>query len=231
MQRGYDQIIHDIALQNLPAIICMDRSGLVGPDGPTHHGVFDIPFLRAIPNIVVTSPKDGFELHDLLYTALQSDQIFSIRYGKINTDYSDDYTPQLLNLGEWENLCEGDDIVLLAVGSMLSHALEVSDLFKNNDNVHVGVINCRFIKPLDIKMLDKIKNKYKFIYTIEEGNVSGGFGSSILEYLSGNNYNNYIKLFGIEDEFINHGSRKELLDLVNLSSEKIYKSIKSDYEK
>jgi len=231
VQRAYDQIIHDIALQKLPAVICMDRSGLVGPDGPTHHGVFDIPFLRAIPNIIITSPKDGFELHDLLYTAIKSNKIFSIRYGKINTDYNDDYKPKLLNIGQWENLFIGTDIILLAVGSMVQNALEVYELFKRNDNINIGVINCRFIKPLDYKMLDEINSKYKFIYTIEEGNLSGGFGSSILEYFSENNYNNYIKLFGIKDEFIDHGSRQELLDLVNLSSKTIYKTIKEDYEK
>ena len=231
MQRTYDQIIHDVALQKIPLIFCMDRSGLVGEDGPTHHGVFDISFMRHIPNIIISSPKDGFELHDLLYTALKSNKIFSIRYGKINTEYRDDYKPELLNIGQWDTLFKGTDIILLAVGSMVQNALEVHDLFKNNNNIDIGVINCRFIKPIDFKMLDEIKNKYNFIYTIEEGNISGGFGSSILEYLSENNYNKYVKLFGIKDEFINHGSRKELLDLVNLSPENIYKAIKRDYEK
>ena len=231
IQRAYDQIIHDIALQNLPVIICIDRSGLVGADGPTHHGVFDMSFLRTIPNIIVTSPRDGFELHDLLYTALKANKIFSIRYGKINTEYNDAYKPQLLNIGEWNNISDGDDIILLAVGSMVQNAIEVSNLFKKNDNINIGVVNCKFIKPLDSKMLNDIKNQYKFIYTIEEGSISGGFGSSVLEYFSKNNYNNSIKLFGIKDKFIEHGSRKELLDLVNLSPEKIYKAIKGEYEK
>ncbi|MBI44745.1 MAG: 1-deoxy-D-xylulose-5-phosphate synthase [Candidatus Marinimicrobia bacterium] len=231
IQRAYDQIIHDIALQKLPAVICLDRSGLVGADGPTHHGVFDIPFLRAIPNIIVTSPKDGFELHDLLYTAIKSRKIFSIRYGKIDTNYSDDYKPKLLNIGSWEYLIKGDSIILLAVGSMVESALEISSLFRNNDNLNISVVNCRFVKPLDYKMLDEINSKYSFIYTIEEGNISGGFGSSVLEYFSQKKYNSYVKLFGIRDEFIDHGSRMELLDSIGLSSQKMYEVIKEEYEK
>tara|TARA_Y100001970_G_scaffold42776_1_gene53271 strand:- start:55230 stop:57098 length:1869 start_codon:yes stop_codon:yes gene_type:complete len=225
IQRAYDQIIHDIALQDLPVIICMDRAGLVGPDGPTHHGIFDISFLRIIPNIIVTSPRDGFELHDLLFTALNSGKMFTIRYGKINTEYKLGYTPKLLDIGSWEQLMSGDDIVILGVGSMVKHAIDVSNLLKENKNINVGVVNCRFIKPLDYKMLDNILKKYKYVFTIEEGSIQGGFGSSILEYTSKFKYNNMINLMGIDDEFIEHGSRKDLLELTNLSVSKIYNRI------
>ena len=231
IQRAYDQIIHDIALQSLPLIICMDRAGLVGPDGPTHHGIFDISYLRIIPNIIATAPKDGYELHDLLFTALKERKIFSIRYGKINTKYDNAYKPKIINIGSWEEIVNGDDIALLAVGSMVDTAKEVSDLFKNNDNINIGVINCRFIKPLDEIMLNKIIKKYKFIFTIEEGSISGGFGSSILEYLSKNKLNINTALFGIDDNFVEHGTRNELLDIVGLSKDKLYKKIKDIYEK
>tara|TARA_B100000579_G_scaffold433801_1_gene453288 strand:+ start:207 stop:2069 length:1863 start_codon:yes stop_codon:yes gene_type:complete len=230
IQRAFDQIIHDIAIQNLPLIICMDRAGLVGPDGPTHHGIFDISFLRMIPNVIVTSPKDGFELHDLLFTALKVKKIFSIRYGKIDTNYKEDYIPKLLEIGSWDNLLEGDDIALLSVGSMVNHALEVAEKLKEKNNLNVGVINCRFIKPLDEKMLSKIMKKYKYIFTIEEGCLQGGFGSSILEYSSNCSYSNIINLIAIDNMFVDHGSRSELLDMTNLSPNKIYNKILEIYE-
>ena len=231
IQRAYDQIIHDIALQNLPVILCMDRAGLVGPDGPTHHGIFDIAFLRIIPNIIVTSPKDGFELHDLLFTALEINKIFTIRYGKIETEYKENYTPKLLDIGSWEHLIKGDDIVVLSVGSMVNNAIKVAELLKDKNNINLGVINCRFIKPLDSNMLADIKEKYKYIFTIEEGCIQGGFGSSVLEYFSKFEYDNIINLMGVNDEFIEHGSRKELLELTGLSVSKIYDKIIDVYGK
>ena len=225
IQRAYDQIIHDIALQNLPVIICMDRSGLVGPDGPTHHGIFDIAFLRIIPNIIVTSPKDGFELHDLLFTALKTNKMFTIRYGKIETDYKENYEPKLLDIGSWETISDGEDLIILSLGSMVNHATDVANLLNEKNNIDAGVINCRFIKPLDYDRLNDIRKKYKYIFTIEEGCIQGGFGSSILEYFSKFEYNNSINLMGIDDEFIEHGSRVELLELTNLSVNKIYDKI------
>ena len=231
IQRAYDQIIHDIAIQKLPIVICMDRSGLVGPDGPTHHGIFDIVYLRTIPNMIVTSPKDGYELNDLLFTALQVKKMFSIRYGKVATDYNENYKPKLLNIGKWEELIKGDDIVILSVGSMVESSLNVSEKIKINKNVNIGVVNCRFIKPLDENMLDDIYAQYDYIYTIEEGAIKGGFGSSILEYYSNKKKNDkIIRLLGIHDNFIDHGSRKELLDLVNLSEDKIYNIIMQEHE-
>ena len=229
IQRAYDQIIHDIALQNLPVIICMDRSGLVGPDGPTHHGIFDISFLRIIPNIVVTSPKDGYELHDLLFTAIKSKRVFSIRYGKIDTSYKGNYIPKIIDIGTWEELSNGDEIVLLSVGSMVAKALEVSNLFKKNDNINIGVINCTYIKPLDKEKLNILATRYTSIYTIEEGALSGGFGSSVLEYFSQFKKSNLkINVLGIPDKFIDHGNREKLLDLVGLSTNKIYERIKNE---
>ena len=229
IQRAYDQIIHDIALQNLPVIICMDRSGLVGPDGPTHHGIFDISFLRIIPNIVVTSPKDGYELHNLLFTAIKSKRVFSIRYGKIDTSYKKNYIPKIIDIGTWEELSDGDEIVLLSVGSMVAKALEVSNLFKKNDNINIGVINCTYIKPLDKEKLNILATRYTSIYTIEEGALSGGFGSSVLEYFSQSRNNNVkINVLGVPDKFIDHGKREKLLDLVGLSTNKIYERIKNE---
>ena len=233
IQRGYDQIIHDIAMQNLPVIICMDRAGLVGPDGPTHHGIFDIAFLRIIPNIIITSPKDGFELHDLLFTALKENKLFSIRYGKISTTYKVNYIPKLLKIGKWERIMKGENIAILAVGSMVENSIIVAGLLKKNDNLSISVYNCRFIKPLDVDMLNLISDKYKNIYLIEEGSILGGFGSSVLEYYNKNikKNKNSITLLGIDDNFVTHGSRKQLLDVVGLSDTKIYNKIKDTYEK
>ena len=230
IQRAFDQIIHDIAIQNLPIIICMDRAGLVGADGPTHHGIFDMAFLRMIPNFIVTSPKDGYELHDLLYTALKLKKIFSIRYGKIQTDYSIDYKPKEIKIGSWEVIKDGSEVVFLSVGSMVETCSNVASKLLDKKNINAGVINCRFIKPLDSEMLENIIKKYKYIFTVEEGCISGGFGSSVLEYYSKYNHNNVIKLIGIDDNFVDHGSRSELLDITNLSEIKIYEKVLKDYE-
>ena len=225
MQRAYDQIIHDLALQKLPAILCMDRAGLVGNDGPTHHGVFDLVFMNSIPNAIVSAPKDGYELLDLLYTAIKTKELFSIRYGKILTDYNINYKPKLLDIGTWDEINQGESIVILAVGSMLQIAKEVLEKISIELTKDIGLINCRFIKPLDEKLLDVTLNKYETIFTLEEGMVNGGFGSSVLEYASKKGYAVNIKTIGIEDVFIEHGSREELLEISGLSVNRIFKEL------
>ena len=230
IQRAYDQIIHDLALQELPAIICMDRSGLVANDGPTHHGIFDISFLRLIPNIIVTAPANGYELHDLIYTALKSNKIFAIRYGKINTEYDNNYKPVKNKIGTWKTIQKGEKIAVLSVGSMVSTSIEVGKLLKNNDKLNITIYNCIYIKPLDTEVLKNLYRNHDLVVTIEEGSISGGFGSSILEYCSKNRITLNIKNIGIEDNFITHGSRSELLNLTGLSVNKIYNQIKIFYE-
>jgi len=227
MQRGYDQIIHDIALQNIPAIFCMDRAGLVGNDGPTHHGVFDIAFMRSIPNIIVTAPKDGNELYNLLYTALNSNKIFSIRYPKERALFNNKHKPSLIQLGQWEVLKYGKNICILTFGSMIDVCMKASNLIFENYNSKITVVNCRFIKPLDINLLIKLIDEHDNFLVVEEGVVSGGFGSSILEYFSSNSIKNNVKLLGINDTFIDQGTRSELLEDIGLTHSNIYNIIEN----
>ena len=227
MQRSYDHIIHDIALQSLPITLCMDRAGLVGEDGPTHHGVFDISFMRQIPNVIVTSPKDGYELHDLLYTSLKSDKIFSIRYGKFTTEYSSDYKPKLLEIGTWINEFDGKNIAILAVGNMVNTALNVASTVKNKYNENITVINCRFIKPLDTNMLIDICKNHSHLITMEEGIKIGGFGSAVMEFLNDENLNINLKILAIPDSFVDHGARDKLLSDLKLDEASLLEEIKN----
>ena len=231
MQRAYDQIFHDCLLQNLPIILCMDRAGVVGPDGPTHHGLYDIAFLRTLPNIIITAPKDGKELHNLMKTGIESKAPFSIRYPKGSSiQYDDDFSPNLIEIGQWERINDGENIAVLAVGSMVENANIAINRLKN-EGINITLINCRFIKPLDGKLLDEISKKHNKLITIEEGTVCGGFGSAILEYISNKEYSVKTYIKGFPDKFIQHASREELLIDNNLDSNSIYEDIKNIYEK
>ena len=227
MQRAYDQIFHDCLLQNLPIIFCMDRAGVVGEDGPTHHGLFDIAFLRTLPNIIITAPKDGNELHRLLLTGIHSKAPFSIRYPKGNCIlYDESKQFESIKIGDWEILNDGKDIAILAVGSMVATAIDVLEKLKM-EKINITLINCRFIKPLDVQKLNNIYKKHKTIITLEEGTICGGFGSSILEYFSNKNKNIDILIHGFKDEFIQHAKREELLEDAMLNCDSIYKIVKN----
>ena len=226
MQRAYDHIFHDVLLQDLPVIFCMDRAGLVGADGPTHHGVFDIAFMRSLPNIIVTAPKDGNELSDLLLTAVQSNKPFSIRYPKTSSMcYDINISPKLLNIGSWEILVQGQKTAILAVGSMVNLVIDSKEIIKNEIAYTPTIVNCRFIKPLDKDCLRDMLNQHSLILTIEEGSLIGGFGSAISEHIHDNNANCKLIRLGIEDKFIEHGSREELLKSVDLTYKKIIYTI------
>ncbi len=226
LQRGYDMIIHDIALQNLPVLFCIDRGGLVGPDGPTHHGVFDISFLRTIPNIVICAPKDGNELQDLMFTGINHKKgPFAIRYPKSSSiNYNDSLPPQKIKIGTWENIKKGDKIAILAVGSMVGEVEKA--LSQNIDkSINPTLINARYIKPIDKIKLNEISKNFSSILTIEEGSLEGGFGSAVLSYLTEIKYKGDFYKLGIPDNFIEHGDRSELLDNLGLSSSKILQKI------
>tara|TARA_A100001037_G_scaffold65143_3_gene57243 strand:+ start:2380 stop:4257 length:1878 start_codon:yes stop_codon:yes gene_type:complete len=226
LQRGYDMIIHDIALQNLPVLFCIDRGGLVGPDGPTHHGVFDISFLRTIPNIVICAPKDGNELQDLMFTGINHKKgPFAIRYPKSSSiNYNDSLAPQKIRIGTWENIKKGDKIAILAVGSMVGEVEKA--LSQNIDkSINPTLINARYIKPIDKIKLNEISKNFSSILTIEEGSLEGGFGSAVLSYLTEIKYKGDFYKLGIPDNFIEHGDRSELLDNLGLSSSKILQKI------
>ena len=223
LQRSYDMIVHDIALQKLPVLFCLDRGGVVGPDGPTHHGVFDLSFLRSIPGIVLAAPKDGNELRDLMYTGLNHWKgPFVVRYPKASSMVFDEsLTPEAGEVGSWEVLKEGNDLVILAVGSMVPearHALE-------KQNLDVQLVNARFVKPLDEKMLDKISRQFSTVVTIEEGSLEGGFGPAVLYALNERNFGGKVHHLGIPDEFVEHGDRRRLLNELGLTSERIAETV------
>jgi 1-deoxy-D-xylulose-5-phosphate synthase len=226
LQRAIDEIIHDVCLQNLPVVFAIDRAGIVGEDGPTHSGAFDISYLRHIPNIIIMAPKDGFELMSMLEFALKQNCPVAIRYprGKINQIPSTKSIVSEIHLGESEVIKDGKDIALIALGSTVYPALSASQLLEEN-GISAMVVNARFVKPLDHRLLLSIVSKIKRIVTIEENVLAGGFGSAILEFL-----NNIDKLdfkvhrIGLPDKFIEQGSQKELRQKYGLDERGIYHS-------
>ncbi len=231
LQRAYDQIIHDVCLQDLPVVFCLDRAGLVGEDGPTHHGLFDIAYMRHIPNMIVIAPKDPDELKAMLEYAVQQNKPVSIRYPRgglpiLTFDASLIYAKHGLETepvktGRAEVIKEGKDVVIIAIGSMVSAAVEVSAILLKK-KVDAGVINARFIRPLDGQMIEDVSASCKRIVTIEEGALEGGFGSAVLEFIEAENIKNIrVKRFGLPNRFIEHGKREELFKKYNLTPDAI----------
>ena len=228
LQRAYDQVIHDMALQNLPVILALDRAGLVGEDGPTHHGAFDLSYLRQIPNIIVMAPKDGNELKDMLYTAINwGKSPIAIRYAR--TAVPDKKLKQgfnLLPLDRWEILKKGKDLLILAIGSMVYPALEAASEL-SSEGIEAEVVNSRILRPLDEEYLLSSLKRFDKVLTVEENALPGGFGSAVAEFiLEKGTANIHLKRIGIPDKFIQHGSRKVLLNLLGLDKEGIIKASK-----
>ena len=211
IQRAYDQVIHDVALQNLNVIFCLDRGGLVGADGATHHGAFDIAFLRCIPNMVVSAPMNEQELRSLMYTAqLPNQGPFAIRYPRGRGVMLNWKTPfKELKIGSARKIKSGEKIAILSLGQPGNFVLEAQKEFEK-EGLNIAHYDMRFAKPLDEQMLHKIFKKFNLLITVEDGCLQGGFGSSILEFMATHNYSATIKRLGIPDEFINHGTQKEL---------------------
>lgn len=223
LQRAYDQILHDVCMQNLNVVFAIDRAGIVGSDGETHQGVFDITYLRHIPNITIMSPKDGRELSDMLKFALTLEGPSAIRYPRGNArEFEYPYTP--LQHGKSEVLMEGEDGVIIAEGNMFFRALEVCERLKNAEK-NFTLINARFIKPLDEKLLLELSKKFKIIYTIEDNIISGGFGSSIIELFSRSRADVDVRIIGYDDSFIPHGEKEELYSLKKMDCESIFNTI------
>ena len=226
LQRAYDQVIHDVAIQNLSVIFCLDRGGLVGADGATHHGVFDIAYLRCVPNLIVSAPMDEHGLRNLMYTAQKkSHGPFSIRYprGKgVNIDWKNKVKE--IKIGKGEKIKEGDHIAILSIGHPGNFVKTASELLEKK-GVCIGHYNMIFIKPLDEKLLHTIFKKYEEIITIEDGCLQGGFGSSILEFASDNGYQQNISRLGINDTFINHGTQDELWKECGIDIDSIVKKV------
>ena len=212
LQRAYDQIIHDVCIEKLPVVFALDRGGIVGEDGPTHHGLFDISFLRTIPNMVVMAPKDENELRHMLATAMAHDGPISLRYPRgRGTGVDLDHALTIIPIGKGEILSRGDDLLIIAVGSTVSEAICAAALLAENHDVRATVVNARFIKPLDHELIIPLARNIHRIITIEENTVQGGFGSAVLELLSDHEINDAIvKRMGINDHFVEHGPQDAL---------------------
>lgn len=223
LQRAYDQIIHDVALQNLPVIFCLDRAGLVGEDGATHHGVFDLAYLNCIPNIVIFAPRDAIALRNIMYTAqLGIDFPLAIRYPRGRGHILDWKKPfKAIKIGKGVMLKKGKAIAILSIGTVAKIAEDAI----NRIDTNIGHYDMQFVKPLDEQLLHKIFSNYKAIITIENGTIIGGFGSSVLAFANTHNYNQKIVTLGIEDTFIEHGTTDQLLKLQKLDVASIKKSI------
>ena len=222
LQRAYDHIIHDCAIQHLPVIFCMDRAGIAGEDGPTHHGALDIAYMRSIQGMIVSAPKNGNELRKLLYTALSvNDHPFSIRYPKANSiEFEENGQIELIPIGSWDIVKKGKDVLILAVGPMVYTALEsVKEDVLSDYNIEI--VNCRFIKPMDLAYLENIKEKFSNIITIEEGTTIGGFGDGVASWLLENDYKGNFKKIGLPDNFVEHGSRNQILEMLSLDAKGI----------
>lgn len=221
LQRAYDQIIHDVALQNLPVVFCLDRAGLVGEDGATHHGVFDLAYLNCVPNLVIFAPRDAIALRNIMYTAqLGIDFPIAIRYPRGRGHLLDWKKPyKTIEIGKGECLKKGKKIAILSIGAMAKH---VENAIVDLDISHYDM---QFVKPLDETLLHGIFKTHKTIVTIEDGTIVGGFGSAILAFANTHSYKHHIEVLGIEDEFIEHGSVFQLQQLQQLDSASITKKI------
>lgn len=226
-QRAYDQLLHDVCLQNLPVVLAIDRAGLVGEDGPTHHGVFDFSYCRLIPNIVDMAPKDENELRHMLYSALSYACPVALRYPRgSGVGVAIDEKLELLPMGKGEVLREGKDVMILAIGSMVHTALSAVKKLEE-DGVGAGVINLRFAKPLDRDLIVETAKKYPRLVTVEENALCGGVGSAILELLDDEGiYDAKVLRLGIPDRFIEHGDRKLLLQDLGLDADGICDRVK-----
>ncbi|NPB08190.1 MAG: 1-deoxy-D-xylulose-5-phosphate synthase [Aquificae bacterium] len=227
LQRAYDQVIHDVALQKLPVTFAIDRAGLVGDDGPTHHGSFDLSFLRCVPELVVCAPKDEQELRDLLYTGIYSGKPFALRYPRGAAYGVPTEGFKEIPIGKWEELLEGEDAVILAVGYPVYQALRAAErLYK--EGIKVGVVNARFVKPMDEEMLEKLAERYELFITVEDNSVVGGFGSGVLEVLARKGINRRVVNLGIPDRFVEHGKQDILRKLIRIDAEGIEKTVKEE---
>jgi len=222
LQRAFDHIIHDAAIQHLPVVFCMDRAGIAGEDGPTHHGALDIAYLKCIQDMIVTAPKDGNELRNLLYTGLDyKDGPFAIRYPKASSiEFNKLGQAELLPIGSWEVLRKGEEAVILAVGPQVYDALNAAEQLVGR-GVNCEVVNCRFIKPMDEDYLHKVIERFNKVITIEEGVSTGGFGESIAAFLSTNGFKGDINNISLPDKFVEHGPRQLLLDKYGVNQERI----------
>jgi 1-deoxy-D-xylulose-5-phosphate synthase len=227
LQRAYDQVIHDVALQRLPVVFCIDRGGIVGSDGATHQGIFDIAFLRSIPNLILAAPMDETDLRNMLYTAqLHNQGAYAIRYprgrGRI-TDWRKTFKE--IETGRARLLRPGKELAILTIGNAGNLASEALDRL-DAENIEIEHWDMRFVKPLDADCLHAIFRNFKKFITVEDGVISGGFGSAVIEFMSDNGYNAQVKRMGVPDNFVEHGTQAELYKECGFDADSIYASVK-----
>jgi 1-deoxy-D-xylulose-5-phosphate synthase len=212
MQRAYDQVVHDVCIQNLPVNFCLDRAGYAGADGPTHHGAYDIAYFRCLPNMIVSAPMNEQELRNLMFTAQlpRQEQAFSIRYPRGQGVMPNWRTPfEEIKIGTGRKIREGEEVAILTFGHIGNYAIEVCEKLEKQ-GVSIGHYDLRFAKPLDEQLLHEVFNKYKKIITVEDGCVQGGIGSAVLEFMADHRYHAEVKRLGIPDKVIEHGEQLEL---------------------
>lgn len=226
LQRAFDHIIHDVALQNLPVIFALDRAGLVGEDGPTHHGVFDLSYLTGIPEMIVTAPRNGTEFRNLLFTAFQQDQHpFAIRYPKEQcVVFDNSQEPEIYSIGKWEILKKGSEVAIISVGILSNAALNAGSIL-HEKGIDPTIVHARFVKPIDYELLNELARTHRWIFTIEENSLIGGFGSMISRILSEMQSPAKFVTLGIPDEFIEQGAREVLIAKLGLDAEGIARSV------
>lgn len=227
MQRAYDNVIHDVALQELPVIFCLDRAGVVGSDGATHHGIFDLAYMRCIPNITIAAPRNEIELRNLMYTAQEfKSGPFVIRYPR-GKGYIVDWKQPMkkVKIGKGEQLKAGKDLAVITIGTMAHSAARAIEKVERENEISIAHYDMRFLKPLDTEMLHEIASNFKQIVTIEDGVINGGFGSAVLEFMADNNYKLNVKRLGINDTFVEHGTPEQLYNMLGLDTEGIAKSL------
>ncbi len=228
MQRAYDQVVHDVAIQNLPVVFCLDRAGVVGEDGPTHHGAYDIAYMRCIPNMIISAPMNESELRDLMFTSqLESTKNpFVIRYPRgegVKAEWKNKMKE--IKIGTGRKLKDGEEIAILSFGHPGNFAASaIREVTK--EGINPGHYDMRFVKPLDEKMLHEVFKKYSKIITVEDGTVVGGFGSAVLEFMAANNYTAQVRILGIPDKIIEHGTLKELQSEIGIDENHIVAAIR-----
>lgn len=232
LQRAFDQVVHDVCLQNLNVTLAMDRAGIVGADGPTHHGLQDISYLRSYPNMILMAPKDEAEMRDMMLTAINHPGPAALRYPRgngVGVDIS--AAPKKLEIGKSEVLCEGEDLAIIAYGSMVYPAIRAAEHLEK-DGIEAMVVNARFVKPLDAEMILSIAKTHRLIVTVEEAYLAGGFGSAVLELLEENGLQDQVKVvrMGVPDRIVTHGDAKLLLAKYGLDEDGIYTKVKETVE-
>lgn len=232
LQRGYDQVIHDVAIQKLPVVFCIDRAGLVGADGPTHHGLYDISYLRAVPNMVISSPMNEQELRDMLYSAsLYQDAAWAIRYPRgrsTGMKMRKEFAPA--EIGKGRIIREGERVAVLSFGPIGNYVLEAARVLEE-EGIQIGHFDMRFAKPLDTALIDDVLDSYESIITIEDGTRLGGFGSAVAEYVAEQGAGIPVRIMGVPDKIVEHGTQRELHDEVGIGPDGIADEVRKMEER